>query len=86
MITDEAISYKFFQILLVAAMCVFSSGCWFLVVGGVGAVGGYAVTQDTFQGVSGKGQQELLTAAHKVLLVMGTITEERLKDAGECDR
>ena len=74
------------SVLLVAFMCIFSSGCWFLIVGGAGAVGGYAVTQDTFQGISSKGQEELLTAAHKVLLVMGTITEERLKDAGECDR
>ena len=73
-------SFPFFQILLVAAMCVFSSGCWFLVVGGAGAVGGYAATQDTFQGVSAKGQEELMTAAHKVLSVMGTITDERTKD------
>ena len=80
MITDEAISYKFLQVLLVAFMCVFSSGCWFLVIGGAGAVGGYAVTQDTFQGISSKGQEELMTAAHKVLSVMGTITDERPKD------
>ena len=73
-------SAKYFQILLVASMCVFLSGCWFLVVGGAGAVGGYAATQDTFQGISAKGQQELLTAAHKVLSIMGTITEERPKD------
>ena len=80
MITDEAISYKFLQVLLVAFMCVFSSGCWFLIVGGAGAVGGYAATQDTFQGISSKGQEELLAAAHKVLSVMGTITDERPKD------
>jgi len=51
-----------------------------LVIGGAGAVGGYAVTRDTFEGVSSKGQEELLTAAHKVLTIMGTITEENLKD------
>jgi hypothetical protein len=73
-------SVKFFQFLLLSLLCVFSSGCWFLVVGGAGAVGGYAVTQDTFEGVSSKGQEELLTAAHKVLSVMGTITDERRKD------
>ena len=80
MITDEAISYKFFQILLAAFLCVFSSGCVFIVVGAAGAVGGYAITQDTFQGISSKGQEELLTATHKVLSVMGTITDDRPKD------
>ena len=59
---------------------MFSSGCWFLVIGGVGAVGGYAVTRDTFEGVSSKGQEELLAAAHKVLSIMGTISDERPKD------
>ncbi len=73
-------SVKFFQILLVAFFCVFSSGCWFLVIGGAGAVGGYAVSRDTFEGVSSKGQEELMAAAHKVLSIMGTITEEHPKD------
>ena len=73
-------SNKFFRFVLVAFLCVFSSGCWFLVVGGAGAVGGYAVTRDTFEGVSSKGQEELMAAAHKVLSIMGTITDERPKD------
>ena len=71
---------KYFQILFAAFLCVFSSGCIFLVVGGVGAVGGYAATMDTFEGVSSKGQDELVAAAHKVLSIMGTITDERPKD------
>jgi len=71
------LSYK---ILLAAFLCVFSSGCVWLVVGGVGAVGGYAVSRDTFEGVTSKGQEELLAAAHKVLSVMGAITDERPKD------
>jgi len=73
-------SAKFFHILFAASLCIFSSGCIFLVVGGVGAVGGYAVTRDTFEGVSSKGQEELLAAAHKVLSIMGTISDERPKD------
>jgi len=71
---------KYLPMALAALLCVFSSGCVFLVVGGVGAVGGYAVTRDTFEGVSSKGQEELLSAAHKVLSIMGTITDERPKD------
>jgi hypothetical protein len=71
---------KLYPILLVAVFCAFSSGCWFLVIGGAGAVGGYAATQDTFQGVSSKGQDELMAAAQKVLSIMGTITDDRPKD------
>ena len=67
-------------ILLMALCCLTSSGCIFLLVGGAGAVGGYAVTRDTFEGVSSKGQEEIMTAAHKVLSIMGTITDERPKD------
>ena len=73
-------SAKYFQILYMAFFCVFSSGCWFLVIGGAGAVGGYAVTRDTFEGVSSRGQEELLASAHKVLSIMGTIKNERPKD------
>ncbi len=61
-------------------LCVFSSGCVFLIVGTAGAVGGYAVTRDSFEGVSSKGQEELLASAHKVISIMGTITDERPKD------
>jgi len=73
-------SLKLFQLILVGMMCVSFSGCWFLVIGGAGAVGGYAVSQDTFEGISSKGQEELITAAHKVLAIMGSITDERPKD------
>ena len=61
-------------------MCIFSSGCWFLVIGGAGAVGGYAVSRDTFEGVSAKGQDELMASARKVLAIMGTVTREHTKD------
>ena len=73
-------SIKLVQVLLAAFLCVFSSGCWFLVIGGAGAVGGYAVTRDTFEGVSSKGQEELLASSRKVLSIMGTITEDHAKD------
>ena len=73
-------SFKLFQIYLAVFLCVFSGGCAFLIIGGVGAVGGYAVTRDTFEGVSTKGQDELMSAAHKVMSIMGTITDERVKD------
>jgi len=73
-------SNKLFSILLAALLCVPLSGCVFLVVGGVGALGGYAVSRDTFEGVSSKGQEELESAAHKVLSIMGTIIDEEPKE------
>lgn len=71
--------FKVCQILLVCFSCVFMSGCWFLVVGGAGAVGGYAISRDTFEGVTNKSPEELLAAAHKVLSIMGTIINEEAK-------
>ncbi len=73
-------SVKLFQVLFIAFFCLFSSSCVFLVVGTVGAVGGYAISRDAFEGVSSKGQEELFSAAHKVLSIMGVITDERPKD------
>jgi len=76
----KTLSIKLTKVIMVVGLCLFSSGCWFLVIGGAGAVGGYAVTRDTFEGVSSKGQEELVDAAHKVLSIMGTIKEEHPKD------
>jgi len=71
---------RYFQALFLTFLCVFSSGCLFLVVGGVGAVSGYAISRDTFEGISSKSQEELLASAHKVLSIMGTIMDERPRD------
>jgi len=73
-------SAKFLPVILAAFICAFSSGCALLVIGGAGAVGGYALSRDTFEGVSSKGQEELMAAAHKVMSIMGTISDERPKD------
>jgi hypothetical protein len=73
-------SVRIFQILFAVFLCVSSSGCVFLLIGGAGAVGGYAISRDTFEGVSSKSQEELMSSAHKVLSIMGIITEERPKD------
>lgn len=40
----------FLSLSVLSLSMVFLSGCVWLVVGGVGAVGGYAVTRDTIQG------------------------------------
>ena len=62
----------FFSVVL----CLSLSGCWPLILGGVAAVGGYAVSRDTIQGESSAGFNELWDASKDVASVMGTITSE----------
>lgn len=50
-----------------------------LVAVGAGAVGGYAVSRDTFEGVSSKGQDEIWEASVKILAIMGEIKDSDRK-------
>ena len=69
--------------------------CIFLMVGacgcvaplllvGAGAVGGYAVTRDTFEGITSKSQDEIWDAANKVATIMGAV-EGNDRRRGEID-
>ena len=60
------------------------TGCIWLVVGGVGALGGYAISPDTIEGTSHIPRDELWDAAGKVLSIMGTVTLTD-KATGEID-
>ena len=73
---------KFIKTLLTFLLLLSLSGCVWLVVGGVGALGGYVISPDTIEGVSRMPQGELWDASGKVLSIMGTI-EEKNRDAGE---
>ena len=70
----------FLKTMLFFVLTAFTSGCVVLVAGGVGAVGGYALSRDTFEGVSAKGQDEIWDAATKVTSIMGTISESKRKN------
>jgi hypothetical protein len=72
------------QLVMLIVLAFSSSGCTLLMVGTVGAVGGYALSRDTFEGMTNNGQDEVWDASHKVASIMGTITEERQKQ-GELD-
>ncbi|MBF0490342.1 MAG: hypothetical protein HQL15_06940 [Candidatus Omnitrophica bacterium] len=50
-----------------------------LVAVGAGAVGGYSVSRDTFEGVSAKSQDELWDAANHVLSIMGEVKDSDRK-------
>ena len=58
------------------------NSCVYLVVGGLGAVGGYAISPDTVEGIFSKqSPSDVWSAAEEVVGVMGLI-EERSEAAG----
>ena len=70
----------FFTLFLLASLTL--NGCVWLVVGGVGALGGYVVSPDTVEGVTGNSSEELYESAVKVVSIMGQI-QAKSKVAGE---
>ena len=67
-----------FQTTAVTAALVFSvtaSGCIYLVVGGIGALGGYVISPDTVEGIVHADEKELWDKANNVLAIMGSIDE-----------
>ena len=64
--------------LLSLAMAVSAAGCAapIILAVGAGAVGGYAVSRDTFEGITAKGQEEIWDVAHRVASIMGTIEDD----------
>ena len=68
----------------IAALMFSSSGCIYLVVGGIGAVGGYVVSPDTVEGLTENDEQDLWDAAVQVASVMGVIVKQS-EGAGEIE-
>ncbi len=62
--------------LILFCLLIFLSGCVFLVVGGVGALGGYIVSPDTIEGVTDHDQAQAWDAAISIISIMGTILEK----------
>ena len=66
---------------LVLVLAVSAAGCAeSLLFIGAGAVGGYAVSRDTFEGVTSKGEEEIWDSAHHVASIMGTIEEDNRRN------
>lgn len=65
------------KLVVLFAMCtlVFNSGCIYLVVGGIGAVGGYIVSPDTVEGVTGNDIDIVWDTIVETISVMGLIDE-----------
>ncbi len=69
---------------LCAVLLFASSGCIYLVVGGIGAVGGYVVSPDTVEGLTENDEQDLWDSALQVASVMGVVEKES-EGAGEIE-
>ena len=52
------------------------SGCVYLVVGGIGALGGYIVSPDTIEGITENDALTVWDAAIEVITIMGLIEQE----------
>ncbi len=57
------------------------SGCIYLVVGGIGALGGYVISPDTVEGLTENDMAAVWDAAIEIVSIMGVILEEH-EDGG----
>ncbi|MBF0532823.1 MAG: hypothetical protein HQL23_06990 [Candidatus Omnitrophica bacterium] len=64
------------KLFVLSALLFFACGCVYLVVGGIGAVGGYVVSPDTVEGLTQNKTTTVWENAVKVLSIMGTIVEK----------
>ena len=57
------------------------SGCVYLVVGGIGALGGYIVSPDTIEGITATDSKEVFDKALQVVSILGLVTDQQ-KESG----
>ena len=72
-----------FSILFISSALTLS-GCVYLVIGSIGALGGYAISSDTVQGTTEKDIHEVWEAAQSVVNIMGRITRQN-EDSGRLE-
>ncbi len=53
------------------------SGCVYLIIGGIGAVGGYVISPDTVEGMTNAKEKEVWNSAVDVISIMGLIMEQK---------
>ncbi len=67
---------RIFALFLLLTLPLGVGGCGVVLIAGLGALGGYAITPDTVEGVTGYGEQELYASANDILAIMGTVSEQ----------
>lgn len=70
-----------FLVSAISVICLLASGCVPLIIGGVGVLGGYAISRDTIAAESSRSIEDIWKAAKDVVPVMGIIksTDEDTK-------
>ena len=75
---------SFLVVLFLSCFVAHLSGCVYLIIGSVGAVGGYAISSDTVQGTIERESGDVWEAASSVVNIMGRITRES-QDGGKIE-
>lgn len=70
---EDSVIRKFSFALALLALTL--SGCVYMVVGGIGLMGGYVVSPDTVEGIVEHSQEEVWDASLEIMEIMGKITE-----------
>lgn len=68
-----------FLLLTICVFCLCASGCIYVLAGGVGALGGYAISPDTVEGESEASYDTAWDSATEVLGIMGTVNSKNYK-------
>ncbi len=58
---------------------IFFPGCVYLIVGSLGAMGGYVVSPDTVEGITSRDKDEVWDATTEILSIMGIILSKAEK-------
>ena len=69
------------SLLLLSVFSFSFSGCVYLLVGGIGAIGGYVISPDTVEGITENEFALVWDSAEEVLSIMGVITSSN-KESG----
>ena len=72
--------FRLWLLVWLAAVTVSASGCFYLVIGSLGAVGGYVVSPDTAEGMTDRDFEEVWDATYAVVNIMGRITKQSEKE------
>jgi len=75
------VSKSIFNLMLCGLVMFSLSGCIYLVIGGIGAVGGYIVSPDTVEGITDNEYTVAWETAIEMISIMGLI-EESNKEGG----
>ncbi|MDP8264036.1 MAG: hypothetical protein P9M12_00975 [Candidatus Aceula lacicola] len=70
---------KIFFLCAVCTFCLFSSGCIYVIAGGIGVVGGYAISPDAVEGESATSYDAAWDSATEILGIMGNINSKDYK-------